>query len=86
MDLIPRIGTFFGLLGWGLLILFVGSEFSREANFNYFFMGLLALFIGHQFRRRAPRQDSGRFGAIRRAREQSRLKRDERNKRDQEKK
>jgi hypothetical protein len=68
------------------MILFVGSEFSREANFNYFFLSLLTLFIGHQFRRRAARHESGRFGAIRRAREQSRLKREEKYKREHERK
>jgi hypothetical protein len=86
MDIIPRIGTFFYIVGWGLMILFIASEFSREANFNYFFLSLLTLFLGHQFRRRAERHESGRFGSIRRARERSRLKRDEKYKKDNEKK
>ena len=76
-ELIPRIGTFFLLLGCGLMILFIGSEFSREANFNFFFLSLVALFIGYQLRRRAQPRESARFSAIRRAREQSRLRREQ---------
>ena len=76
MDIIPRIGTFFLIIGWGLMILFVGSEFSREANFNYFFLSLLLLFLGSRFRRRAERHESSRFSAVRRAREQSRVRRE----------
>jgi hypothetical protein len=86
MDIIPRIGTFFSLIGWGLMLLFVGSEFSREANFNYFFLSLLALFLGHRLRRRAAPQQSGRFGMIRRAREQSRLRREEKYRKEHDKK
>jgi hypothetical protein len=86
MEIIPRIGTFFSLVGWGLMILFIGSELSHEANFNYFFLSLLTLFIGHLFRRRATHHESGRFGVIRRAREQSRLRREQLNRKGDEKK
>jgi hypothetical protein len=58
------------------MILFVGSEFSQEPNFNYFFVGLVALFVGIQLRRRAKPRGSSRFGAIRRMREQNRLRRE----------
>jgi hypothetical protein len=86
MDIIPRVGTFFLIIGWGLMILFAGSEFSHEANFNYFFSSLLLLFFGSVFRRRAERHESSRFGSLRRARERSRQQREEKYKRDHEKK
>lgn len=71
-DLIPRIGTFFILIGCGLLFLFVGSEIGKEPNFNFFFLSLAALFFGYLFRRKAaPPPASGRFSAINKARENS---------------
>jgi hypothetical protein len=73
----PRIGTFFLLVGFGLLVLFLGSGFSRNPNFAYLLFSLPALFLGYLLRRRAPRQPSGRFGIIHRARERSRQRREE---------
>ena len=66
-NLRPRVGTFFLLVGFGLLLIFLGSEFSREPDFNFFFMGLGALFLGLLFRRRpgGPPQTS-RFQTLRR--------------------
>ena len=77
-ELAPRIGTFFIIIGFGLFVLFLGSEFSHQANFNYFFLGLVFTGIGLLFRRRATRYESGRFASVQRARERSRKRREER--------
>jgi hypothetical protein len=64
---LPRIGNFFVLVGGGLMIIFLGSEFGREPDFNYFFLGLGALCLGFLFRRRhAPPPESARFSTLRR--------------------
>ncbi len=86
-DLIPRIGTFFILVGLGLMALFVGSEFGKEPNFNFFFLSLAALFFGYLFRRKvAPPPASGRFAALRKAQEKSRQAREARLKKKAQKK
>ena len=85
-DLIPRIGTFLILVGCGLMILFVGSAFSQEANYNYFFLSLAVLFVAYLFRRRAQPRESSRFSAIRRAREKKHQRREQSQAKPQEKK
>jgi hypothetical protein len=68
-ELVPRIGTFFILVGIGLIILFMASDFANQPDFDYLFLGLIGLGIGYLFRRRAARSPaSGRFGALRRMR------------------
>ena len=76
-ELAPRIGTFFIIIGFGLFVLFLGSAFSKESNFNYFFLGLAVVFVGILFRRRGTRHESGRFASVQRARERSRKRREE---------
>lgn len=67
-ELIYRVGTFFLLVGLGLVILFILSETVRETAFNYFCWGAILLTIGFlfraQYKRSAP--PSGRFGILRR--------------------
>ena len=71
-----RLATFFYLIAVGLFILFLGSIFSGRMQVGYFFTSALAIFIGFLFQRSAPRVQSGRFGAINKARENSRLRRE----------
>ena len=85
-ELGPRIGTFLIVTAFGFIVLFLGSEFSHEANFNYFFISLALLFIGILFhRRRKPPADSGRFGGIRRMRARSKQRQEDRLKKQQKK-
>jgi hypothetical protein len=76
-NLIPRIGTFFILIGLGLLILFIGSAFSGSVHIGYFFLSAIAFFFGTIFRRRGTRPQSGRFGTINTYREKNRQRREE---------
>jgi hypothetical protein len=77
-NLLPRIGTFFILIGLGLLTLFVISVMGNETNVIYLLLTIAALFLGYIFRRKAQPLESGRFGTIRRASERSRQRREER--------
>ncbi len=79
----PRIGTFFILVGTFLLILFLGSGFSQQPQFLFFFLAVAAFVIGYLFRRGTPaRPSSGRFGMIQKARDRSRMRKEERKKKD----
>ena len=68
---LSRIGTFFVLLGLGLLVLFIASDIGVETFFRYFFLGLLMLGIGFLFKRAGavPRPPSTRFESLRRMRQ-----------------
>ncbi len=77
-NIAPRVGTFFILIGLGLLILFVGSALSRDAHYNYLLFSAAALFLGFLFRRTAPRPEPTRFSGIRKASQRSRQRREER--------
>jgi hypothetical protein len=85
MNFLPRIGTFFILVGLGLLTMFVISVMGNETNGIYLLTSLAALFLGFIFRRRTQPHESGRFGSIRRASEYNRRRREERMNRKQKK-
>ncbi len=69
-DLVVRIGTFFIVLGVGLIVFFVISDFAGMTDFDYFFLGMLFVGLGVLFRRRAaPPPPSGRFSVLRKLRE-----------------
>lgn len=71
-ELIYRVGTFFLLVGLGLVILFILSETVRETAFNYFCWGAILLTIGFlfraQYKKSAP--PSGRFSIFQRFKRQ----------------
>jgi hypothetical protein len=71
------MGTFFILIGCGLLVLFAGSIFAREFNILYLLFAIAALFLGSGLRRTAPRPEPTRFSGIRKARERSRQRRED---------
>jgi hypothetical protein len=78
-ELLPRIGTFFILIGLGLMILFVGSVIGNNSNILYLLLAIVTLFLGLLFRRRRkPHVPTTRFGAVRKAQEQGRKRREER--------
>jgi hypothetical protein len=66
-DIRPRMGTFFLLIGTGLLILFVISDVTKQVDFNYFFWGALTFGAGFLLQRAsAPKpKPSNRFSGIR---------------------
>jgi len=70
-DLRPRIGSFFIIIGIGLLILFIGSDMAHQVNYYYFIYAVGCLALG-AFLRVVSAKEKGpsqRFGAIRSHRE-----------------
>jgi hypothetical protein len=67
-ELIARIGTFFLLLGIGLIIFFVLSEAAQAVNFGYFCSGIIVLILGFVFRAQFKKEtpSSGRFSLVKR--------------------
>ena len=77
-NIAPRVGTFFILIGLGLLILFVGSALGKDSRYSYLLLSAAALFLGFLFHRAAPRPEPTRFSGIRKASQRSRQRREER--------
>jgi hypothetical protein len=75
--LLSRLGTFFLLMGFGFIILFIGSVFARELNLVLLLFSAIALFLGFKFHRSAPRHESSRFSGIRKASQRSRQNRED---------
>lgn len=68
-EFIIRIGTFFILIGVGIFILFVASDYANQTNFDYLFWAVLSVTVGILLRRRKPPPPpSGRFSYLRRMR------------------
>lgn len=69
---IAKIGTFFFLLGLGLMTLFIFSDIGGMTNFSYFIFGTTGLIIGFFMRRAAARPaapTSNRFEGLRKIRQ-----------------
>jgi hypothetical protein len=66
-ELRPRVGTFFIIIGFGLLALFIGSDMAKQVNFWYFLSAVGCLGLGIYLRIISSREKgpSQRFGAIR---------------------
>jgi cytochrome c biogenesis protein CcdA len=75
--LLPRLGTFFILVGCGLLVLFIGSIFAGEFNILYLLFSAATFFLGFLFHRLAPHPEPTRFSAIRKISQRSRQRREE---------
>ena len=72
-EFLIRMGSFFTLIGIGLMILFAVTYFGNAPDFRFFFFGLISILIGWRLlRRKAPPPPSGRFATLRRWRESSR--------------
>jgi hypothetical protein len=67
-EIIYRVGTFFLLVGLGLLVFFMLSEAAETPQFNYFCVSMVLLILGFMFRAQYRKQiaSSGRFSLIRR--------------------
>jgi hypothetical protein len=85
--LVARIGTFFLVIGFGSLILFIASDLAHQPDFDYFFVAIVLIAIGWTFRRKksAP-PPSGRFSMFSRMGEDARRRRADRLKSRQDKK
>jgi hypothetical protein len=78
-EILPRVGTFFVVLGIFSLIFFLASDFSRQTDFDWLFGGMILLGLGFIFRRRAaPPPPAGRFGMVRKMREDAKKRKEER--------
>jgi hypothetical protein len=67
-ELIYRVGTFFLLVGTGLLIFFMLSESAGQPMFNYFCGSIVLLVVGFMFRAQYKKSapSSGRFSVLNR--------------------
>lgn len=78
-ELVPRIGTFLILLGIFSFIFFLASDFANMPEFDWLFVGMVLMGIGFLFRRRAaPPPSAGRFGMVRKMRENAKKRKEER--------
>lgn len=65
-----RIGTFFIVIGVGLLILFVMTDYTKAPDFDFLFWSVVTTTIGILIRRRKPPPPpSGRFSFLKKMRE-----------------
>lgn len=66
-EVVYRIGTFFLLVGIGLLVFFIISEAAKQVTFNYLCWGLILIVLGFIFRSQLKRAvtPSGRFSIVR---------------------
>ena len=72
-ELIIRIGTFFLVVGSGIFVLFIASDFAGKTNYDYLFWAVLSVTVGFMLRRRRPPPPpSERFSSVRRLRERGR--------------
>lgn len=67
-EILYRIGTFFLLIGLGLLSLFMMSEAGRQPMFSYFCWSMVLLIVGFLFRAQYKKAitPSGRFSIFKR--------------------
>jgi glycerol uptake facilitator-like aquaporin len=77
-ELVPRVGTFFIILGIFSLIFFLASDFAKQPDFVWLFIGMVLVGIGFIFRRHtASPPPAGRFGTIRKMRENAKKSKEE---------
>jgi hypothetical protein len=67
-EIIHRIGTFFLLVGIGLLVFFILSDAAKQVIFDYFCWSIILIVVGIVFRGQFKRSvtPSGRFSLVRR--------------------
>jgi hypothetical protein len=75
-----RFGTFFLLVGLVLMLLFVLSVMSKAMNTTFLFLAFACLSLSFVFRPRKERQDSGRFGAVKRLNQKNRERKESKHK------
>jgi hypothetical protein len=92
-DFIGRVGTFFYMIGIGLMLLFIASDTANNfntkptINYNYLFFSVMLLSFGYIFRKRAaPPPAADRFKTWRKIRENQKKSKEEKEKAKQQKK
>lgn len=76
-EFVPRIGTFLILLGIFALIFFLASDFASSPEFDWLFVGMVLMGLGIWLRRRAaPPPPAGRFGMLRKMREDAKKRKE----------
>jgi len=62
-EFVSRVGTFFMLIGIGMMILFLFSDSQNKPEINYFCSGFVLIIVAILFRRqyKKPVVSSGRF-------------------------
>lgn len=67
-EIIYRVGTFFLLVGLGLLVFFMMSEAAGQPTFSYFCWSIVLLIVGFLFRAQYKKavKSSGRFSILKR--------------------
>lgn len=70
-----RLATFLMLVGCMLLILFLGTWFAGAVDLRFLLFAFLTLFIASRLRRMVPRPEPGRFTSLRKMRQRSTLRR-----------
>jgi len=68
-EFVARVGTFFVLVGIGLMAFFILSESAKDPTLSYFCWGTVLLTAGFIFRgqfKKPAGQDSGRFSIMKR--------------------
>ena len=91
-DFIARVGTFFFMMGIGLIILFVASDAStayttKPTNYTLLCAAVTLFMVGFLFRRTAtPPEAADRFRSIRRIQERREAAKKDKSKDQQEKK
>ena len=66
-EFVSRVGTFFLLVGIGLMVFFFLSDAANDPRLSYFCWGTILLTLGFIFRaqfKKPPGPASGRFGVI----------------------
>ncbi len=81
MEMVPRVGTFFFLMGGGALFLFILASLDGKVDVFLLLLALIGLSLGFAFRRKKePAPPTTRFASLRRMNEQNRKRREERDK------
>lgn len=67
-EFVYRVGTFFLLVGVGLLVFFLFSEAAKQPTFSYFCWSMVLLILGFLFRAQYKKAipSSGRFSILKR--------------------
>jgi hypothetical protein len=76
-QILPRLGTFFILVGLLFLIIFIGSILGRDLNLKYLVLCSSSFFLGYILIRARKSSEPTRFSAIRKLKQSARDKRDE---------
>ena len=82
-NIVPRIGTFFVVIGLGFVLLFVISDIAKTVYFDYLFLGLLLSGLGIYLRRNVEKPPpSGRFTGWRKMRSKEKKEKKEEKKKE----